>query len=95
MKRRLNRMKDEEGRIVEGEDEVLEVLVRHWEEHGRRSEDDVVPDAAMGDVGGCEFGMFKEVSWEEVVEVLKRLRRWNAPSPDGILYEMVMDGDEK
>ena len=30
-------MKDGEGRIVEGEDEVLEVLVRHWEELGRRS----------------------------------------------------------
>ena len=33
-KRRLNRMKDEKGRIVEGEDEVLEVLARHWEELG-------------------------------------------------------------
>ena len=58
--RRLNRMKDEEGRIVEGEDEVLEVLTRHWEELGRSrkdcSEDDVVPDTVMGDVGGCEFG---------------------------------------
>ena len=36
---RWNRMKDEEGRIVEGEDEVLEVLVRHWEKLGRSSED--------------------------------------------------------
>ena len=26
---RLNRMKDEEGRIVEGEDEVLAMLARH------------------------------------------------------------------
>ena len=28
--RRLNRMKDDQGRIVEGEDEVLEVLTKHW-----------------------------------------------------------------
>ena len=32
--RRLNRMKDEEGRIVEGEDEVLEVMARHWRNLG-------------------------------------------------------------
>ena len=30
-------MKDEEGRIVEGEDDVLEVLARHWNELGRSS----------------------------------------------------------
>ena len=46
----------------------------------------------MGDVGGYEFGICKEVSWEEVVEVLKCLWRGNAPGPDGILYEMVMYG---
>ena len=59
-------MKGEEGRIVEGEDEVLEVLARHWEEHGRISmdynKDDVVPDTMMA--GGCELGMCKEVSWK-------------------------------
>ena len=73
--KRLNRMNDR--RIVEGEEEdevlaVLEVLAKHWEELGRRSkncsEDDVVPDTVMGDVGGCELGMCREVSWEEVVE---------------------------
>ena len=77
--RRLNRMKDEEERIVEEEGEVLEVLAIHWQELGRRSsedcsEDDVVPDTEMGDMGGCELGMCKEVSWEEVLEVLKCLR---------------------
>ena len=57
-------MKDEEGRIVEGEDEELEVMTRHWEDlRGvvRTSEDDVVPDTtAMGDVGGCELGCVEE-----------------------------------
>ena len=72
--RRLNRMKDEEGRIVEGEDEVLEVLARLWEELGRSSEDDVVQDTEMGDVAGCKLCMCEEVSWVswvEVVDVLK------------------------
>ena len=36
--------------------------------------------------------MCKEVSWEEVVEVLKCLRRGKVPGPDGILNEMVMHG---
>ena len=55
MQRRLNRMKDEEGRILKGEDEVLEVLARLWEELGRSSEDDVVQDTEMGDVAGCKL----------------------------------------
>ena len=50
-------MKYEEGRGVEGEDEKLEVMARHWEELGRSSEDfsedDVVLDTEMGDVGRC------------------------------------------
>ena len=72
-------MKGEKGRIMEGENEVLGVLARHWEELVRSSEDDVVPDTAMGDVGGCELGMCKEVRCEEVVEVLKCLRRGKVP----------------
>ena len=53
--RRLNKMKDEKGRIIEGEDEVLEVMARHWEELCRGCEDDTVTDTEMGDVGGCEL----------------------------------------
>ena len=85
-------MKDEEGRIVEVEDEVLVVMARHWEELGRRSEDDVVKDKVMRDVGGCQLGMCNEVSWEEVVVTLKCLKRGKAPGLDGILNEMVIYG---
>ena len=46
-------------------------------------------------MGGCELGMCKEVSWEEVVEVLKCLKRGKAPSLDGILNEMVIYGGGK
>ena len=56
------------------------------------SEDDIVPDTALGDVVGCELGMCEEVSWEKVVEVLKCWRRGKAPGPDGILNVMVMYG---
>ena len=74
--------------IVGGEDEMLEVMVRHWEELGRSSEDDVVPDTDIGDGGGWYFsiGICNEVSWEEVLE------RGKAPGPDGILNKMVMYG---
>ena len=48
----------------------------------------------MGYVGGCELGMRKEVSWKEVVEVLKCLRRGEAPGPERILNEMVMFGSD-
>ena len=36
--------------------------------------------------------MCNEVSWEDVVEVLKCLRRGKAPGPGGILNEMVTCG---
>ena len=68
---------------MEGEVAVLKVLARYWEELGRSSkdcsEDDIVPDTVMGDVGGCELSMCKEVSWEEMVQVLKCLWRGKAP----------------
>ena len=49
-----------------GEDEVLDVMEKHWEELGRKRED---TEAEIGDVGGQELVMYEEGSWEEVVEV--------------------------
>ena len=68
-------MKDDEGRMVKGEDEVLEVMAKHWEELGRKRED---TEAEMGDVGEHELVMCEEVIWEEEVEVMKCLAvdRW-------------------
>ena len=90
----MRRMKDEKGRIVEGEDGLSEVLARHWKNLGGVEDcsEDEGPDTEMGDVGGCEWVCVKKLSWEEVVEGLKCLRRGKAPSPDGILNEMVMYG---
>ena len=64
-------------------DEKLEVMARHWEEFRKSGEDIVEPDTEMGDVGGCELGMCGEVSSEQVVDVLKCLKRGKAPGPDG------------
>ena len=41
------------------------------------------------------MGMCKEVIWEEVVEILKCLKRWKTPGPDEILNEKVMYGGGK
>ena len=69
--RRVRRMKDDEGKMVVGEDEVLEVMAKHWEELGRKRED---TEAEMEDVGGHELVMCEELSLEEVV-VMKCLKR--------------------
>ena len=50
----MRRMKNDEGRMVEGEDEVLEVMAKHWEELGWKGKD---TEAEMGDVGGHELVM--------------------------------------
>ena len=55
--RRLNRMKDEEGRIVEEEDEVWDVMARYWEELVRSSEEKIVTDTVAIDVQGCELSV--------------------------------------
>ena len=80
--RRVRRMKDDEGRMLEGENQVLEVMEKHWEELGSKREDN---EAEMGDVnvGGPELVMCEEISWEEVVEVMKCLKIGKAAGPDG------------
>ena len=70
--RSVRRMKDDEGRMVEGEDEVLEVMAKHWKEFGRKRED---TEEEMGGVGGYELVMCEEVCFEEVMEVMKCLKR--------------------
>ena len=69
----MRRMNDDEVRMVEEEDEVLEVMAKHWEDLGRKRED---TEAEMGDVGGHELVMCEEVSWEgnEVLEERKGSR---------------------
>ena len=43
-----------------------------------------------GDVGGHWLVMCEEVNWEEVVVVMKCLKREKAAGTDGIMNEMLM-----
>ena len=47
-------------------------------------------EAKMGNVGGHELDMCEEVSWEEVVEVKKYLKRGMAAVPDRVMNRMLM-----
>ena len=58
------------------------MMEKHWDEFGRKRED---TEAEMGDMSGHESVMCKEISWEEVVEVTKCLKRGKAAGPDGIM----------
>ena len=62
-------------------------MAKQWQELCRKSED---AEAGMGDVDGNESGMCEEVSWEEVVEVMKCLKRGKAAGPDKIIKEMLI-----
>ena len=89
-KRRVRRMEDVEGRMVEGEGEVLKIMTEHWEEIGWKRED---TEAEMGDVGGHELVMHEEVSWKEVVEVMKYSKKGKEAGPDEIMNVILMHGD--
>ena len=44
--------------------------------------------------GGHELDMCEKVSWEEVVEVMKCLKRGKAAGPGEIMSEMLMYGGD-
>ena len=71
---------------------MLEVMAKYWEELGRKREDATETESEIEDVGGHELNMCEEVSWEEVVEVMKCMKRGKAAGPDGIMNEMLMYG---
>ena len=77
------------GKDGERQDEVLEVMEKHWEKLGRKRED---PEVEVEDLDGHELDMWEEVSWEEVVEVMKCLKIGKVAGFDGIIKEMLMYG---
>ena len=72
---------------------MLEVMAKHWEGLGRKKGDATATETEMEDVGMHEFDICDEVDWEEMVEVIKCLKRRKAAGPDGIMNEMLMYGD--
>ena len=93
-RQKVMRMKSSSGVVVEEPDEILDVLAQHWEELGKAQ-----MEGSAVELGGVELesredvsDMCQEVSWHEVVGVLKQLKRGKAPGPDGILNEMLIYG---
>ena len=61
-------------------------MAKYWEELGRKREG---TEAEIGGVGWHELFLCEEVSWEEVVEVMKCLKRKSSRS--GLNYERVVN----
>ena len=89
-KRKIYRMKDMDGGMVENE-AMLEVMAKYWEELGKGIQ------CSLPDNGGVRVTEFnenlcEELQWDEVVNTLKCVKRGKSLGPDGILNEMLMYG---
>ena len=91
--RRITRMRGNDEAVVEETEQVLEVLAKHWEELGK-SRNSLSPEQEPELVHESS-DMCQEIGWEEVVKVLKMLKRGKAPGPDGILNEMLIYGGSR
>ena len=86
-------MRGNDEAVVEETEQVLEVLAKHWEELGK-SHNSLGPEQEPELVHESS-DMCQEIGWEEVVRVLKMLKRGKAPGPDGILNEMLIYGGSR
>ena len=86
-------MRGNDGAVVEETEQVLEVLANHWEELGK-SRNSLGPEQEPELVHESS-DMCQEIGWEEVVRVLKMLKRGKAPGPDRILNEMLIYGGSR
>ena len=93
----IPRMKNKVGRVEEGQEDVLEELAKHWEELGRSSsqESEVTTEEDETGIEGVQSDICETVTFDEVVGILKQLKRGKAAGPDGILKEMLMYGGTK
>ena len=69
------------------------MLAKHWEELGK-SRNSLDPEQEPELVHESS-DLCQEIGWEEVVRVLKTLKRGKAPGPDGILNEMLIYGGSR
>ena len=86
-------MKTRCGKVVDEPAEVVEELAKHWEELGKCTFWDNDQQVGQRELGGEDNGdMCEKVTWQEVLGLLRYLRRGKAPGPDGILNEMILYG---
>ena len=89
-RRSTPRLKSKMGQVVVSQEEVVEELAKHWEELGSRKKS----ESTMEDrVQGSEIwsNICEMVTFDEVVGILKQLKRVKATGSDGI-HEMMMYG---
>ena len=73
---------------------MLEELAKHWEDLGKQQTDGGQMIAEMEDRReGIGLDMCEMVTWQQVLGVVKCLRRGKSPGPDGILNEMMVYGE--
>ena len=92
-KRSIPRLKSRNGRTIEEPTDVLEELAKHWEDLGKQQTDGGRMIAEMEDRReGIGLDMCEMVTWQQVLDVVRCLRRGKSPGPDGILNEMMVYG---
>ena len=92
-KRNILRLKSRSGKTIDEPMEVLEELAKHWEDLGKHQTNGGRIIAEMEDRREDNgLDMCEKVTWQQVLSVVRCLRRGKAPGPDGILNEMIVYG---
>ena len=72
---------------------MLEELAKHWEDLGKQQTDGGQMIAEMEDRReGFGLDMCEMVTWQQVLDVVRCLRRGKSPGPDCILNVMMVYG---
>ena len=88
----IPRMKSKLGQIVESQEEVVEELAKHWEELGMKKESESAMEENRMESSEAQSDICEMVTTDEVVGILKQLKRGKATGPDGIPNEMMIYG---
>ena len=91
-RRSIPRLKSKIGQVVESQEEVVEELAKHWEELGSRKESESTMEEDRMEGSEVRSDLCEMVTFDEVVGILKQLKRGKATGPDGIPNEMMMYG---
>ncbi len=86
------RMKKPGGEVVDEPEQVVEVMAQHWEELGRRRNSEQTATESEGGETREESNLCHRVARQEVMKVLRVLKRGKAAGPDNILNEMLSNG---
>ena len=88
---------DKSSFLMSGHVDTVEVkhtreLAQHWEELGKARTGGSGVELGDSELESREdiSDLCQEVGWQEVVGVLKQLKREKAPGPDGVLNKMLI-----